>query len=139
MWFHGAYIATMGGWDKDRATRVSSLTNEEPSVVVEAGINIAREIVGKDRGNSRDGMIREGETSLRCGRYGSVRQRTSGAEDRHRGCGWGVGSHRGPEVFALGGSNEDVVGVDGDIFVERGEEESVEYFLGYTGRRGRHG
>ena len=138
MRFCGVYIATMGGWDKDRVTRVSSLANEEPLVVVEAGVNVVREVVGKDRGNSRDGMIREGETPLCCDRYGSVRQRMSGAEDGHRGRGWGVGSHRGSEVFVSGRSDEDVVGVDGDVLVKRGKEEGIKDFLGDLGRSGRH-
>ena len=36
-------------------------------MVVEAGVDIVGEIVGKDRSDSRDGVIREGETPLRRG------------------------------------------------------------------------
>ena len=84
MRFCGAYIATMRGWDKDRTTRVSSLANEEPLVVVEAGVDIVREIVGKDCGDSCDGVIREGETSLCCGGCGSVCEGVSVREGLRR-------------------------------------------------------
>ena len=63
----------MCGGNKDRAARVSSLTNEEPLVVVKACVDVVREIIRKDCGDSRDGVIREGETSLCCGRRGSIR------------------------------------------------------------------
>ena len=129
----------MCGGDKDRATGVSSLTNEEPLVVVESGIDIVREVVGEDCGDSRYSVVGEGETPLCRGRCGSVRQRTSGAEDGYIGCGWGIGGHWGSEVFASGGSDEDVVGVDGNVLVERGKEKGVENFLGDLGGSGRHG
>jgi hypothetical protein len=139
MWFDGAYVMAMCGGDKDRATRVSSLANEEPLVVVKACVDIVREVIGEDCGDSRYSVVREGETSLCCGRYGGVRQRTSGAEDGYIGCGWGSGGHRGSEVFTSGGSDKDVVGVDSNILVERGEEEGVEDFLGDLGGSRRHG
>jgi hypothetical protein len=128
----------MCGGDEDRVTRVSSLANEEPLVVVEASVDIVREIVGKDGGDSHDGVIREREASLRVGGCGSVRQRSSGAKDGYVGCGWGVGSHRGSEVFATWGGDENVVRVDGDVLVEWSEEESVEDFLGDSRGSGRH-
>ena len=128
----------MCGGDKDRATGVSSLTNEEPLVVVKSSVDIVREIVGENCGDGRRSVVREGETSLRRGRCGGVRQRTSGVEDRYVSCGRGINGHRGSEVFSSGGSDENVVGVNGDIFVERGKEEGVEDFLGDLGRSGRH-
>ena len=128
----------MCGGDKDRATRVSSLANEEPLVVVEAGVDIMREIVGKDCGDSRDGVIREGKTSLCRGGRGRVRKGTSGAEDRDVSRAWGIGGHRGSKVFTSWRSDEDVVGIHGDILVERGEEEGIEDFLSDLGGGRRH-
>jgi hypothetical protein len=139
MRFRRAYIATVRRGDKDRATRVSSLTNEEPLVVVKSCVDVVWEIIGEDCGDSRYSVVRERETSLCRGRRGRVRQGTSGAEDGYIGCCWGIGGHRGSEIFASGGGDEDIVGVNGDIFVERGEEESVEDFLGYLRGSGRHG
>ena len=45
VWLGRAYVTAMCGGNKDRATRVSSLTNEEPLVVVKAGVDIMREVV----------------------------------------------------------------------------------------------
>ena len=45
MWFCGAYIAAVGRWDKDRATGMPSLANEEPLVVVKVGIDIMGEVI----------------------------------------------------------------------------------------------
>ena len=129
----------MCGGDKDRATRVSSLTNEEPLVVVKSSVDIVWKVVGEDCGDSRYSVVGERETSLCRGGCGSVRQRTSGAEDGYIGCGRGIGGHRGSEVFASGGSDEDVVGVDGNVLMERGKEEGVKDFLGDLGGSGRHG
>ena len=50
----------MCGGDKDRATGVSSLTNEEPLVVVKACVDIVWEVVGEDCGDSRYSVVREG-------------------------------------------------------------------------------
>ena len=128
----------MCGGNKDRATRVSSLTNEEPLVVVKACVDIVREVIRENRGDSRYSVVREGEAPLRRGRYGSVRQRTSSAEDGYIGCDWGIGGHRGSEILAARRSDKHVIGIDGDVFVKRGEEESVEDFLCDLGRSGRH-
>ena len=114
------------------------MANEEPLVVVEAGVDIVREIVGKDGDDGRDGVIREGEASLRVGGHGSIRQRSSGVKDGYVGCGWGVSSHWGLKVFATWGGDEDVVRVDSDVLVEWSEEESVEDFLGNARGSGRH-
>ena len=138
MWFCRANIAAMRGGDKDRATWVSSLANEEPLVVVKASIDVMGEIIGEDCSDSRSGVVREGEASLCCGGCGSIRQRTLGAEDGYVGCGWGICGHRGSEVFSSGGGDKDIVGVDGDILVERGEKERVENFLSDLRRSGRH-
>ena len=129
----------MCGGDKDRATGVSPLTNEEPLVVVKSCVDVVWEVVGEDCGDSRCSVVREGEASLRRGRCGGVCEGTSGTEDRDVSRARGIGGHRGSKVFAARGGDEDVVGVDSDVLVKRGEEEGVEYFLGYAGRCGRHG
>ena len=108
-------------------------------MVVKAGVDVMREVVGKDGGDSRDGVVRERETSLRCGGRGGVDEGSFGAEDRDVSCDRGISGHRGSEVFTARSGNKDVVGVYGDVFVERGEEESVENFLGDLWRGGRHG
>ena len=124
--------------DKDCAAGVSSLANEEPLVVVKACVDIVRKVVGEDRGDGRDGMVGKREATLRSSGYGSVRQLSSGTKNGYIGCSWGVGSHRRSEVFASRRSDEDIVGVYSDVFVERGEEEGVENFLGDLGGSGRH-
>ena len=128
----------MGGQDKNCVTRVSSLANEEPLVVVKARIDIVREVVREDCSDSRDSVVREGKASLCRGGYRDVLERTFGAENGDVSHDWGRGGHRGSEVFASGGGDKDIVRVNGDIFVKWGEKESVEYFLGYAGRRGGH-
>ena len=125
--------------NEDRATGVSSLANEEPLVVVKAGIDIVGEVVGEDCSYGRDGMVRERETALRTGRCGGVRQRSSGIEDGYISSNWGVCGHRGSEVFTSRGGYKDVVGVDSDVLVEWGKEEGVEDFLGNSRGCGRHG
>ena len=138
VWFCRAYIATMRGGDEDRAMGVSSLANEEPLVVVEACVDVVWEVVGENCGDSRGSVVGKGETPLCRGGCRSVHERTLGAQNRDIGCGWGSSVHRGSEVFAMGRGDKDVIGIDGDVFVKRGEEESVEDFLGYLGRSGRH-
>ena len=129
----------MCGGDKDRATGVSSLTNEEPLVVVKSCVDVVWEVVGKDCGDSRCRVVREGEASLRRGRRGGVCEGASGTEDRDVSRARGIGGHRGSEVLAARGGDEDVVGVNGDVLVEWGKEKSVEDFLGYLRGGGRHG
>ena len=138
MWLRRAYIAAMCGGDKDRTTGVSSLANEEPLVVVKAGIDIVGEVIREDCGNGRDGMIGKGETPLRRSRCRGVCKGVSSAEDGDVGCDRGIGGCQGSEVFATRRSDKHVVGVDGDVFMKRGKEESVEDFLGDLGRSGRH-
>ena len=129
----------MHGGNKDRTMGVSSLTNEEPLVVVKSCIDVMWEIVREDGGDSRGGVIWKGEAALRHSGYRGIHERSSCAEDGDVCCDWGFGSRRGSEVFTAWGGDKDIVRVDGDVFVERSEEESVEYFLGYAGRCGRHG
>jgi hypothetical protein len=107
-------------------------------VVVKAGIYIVGEVVGKDRGYGRDGVIGERETALCGSGCGGVRQRSTGAKDGYIGRSWGVCGHRGSEIFAAWGGDKDVVGVDGDVLVEWSKEESVEDFLSYSRGSGRH-
>ena len=118
---------------------VSPLTNEEPLVVVKTCIDIVREVVRKDGSDGRGGVIWKGETSLRRGGSGSIREGGFGAENGDVSHGWNGGSHRRSEVLTSGGGDKHVVGIDSDVFVKRGEKESVKYFLGYAGRCGRHG
>ena len=138
MQLRGAYVAMMCGGDENHATGVSSLANKEPLVVVEACVDVVREVIREDHGDSCGGVIRKGEASLRRGGYGSVRKRTFSAEDGYIGRDWGICGHWGSEVFSSWGGDEDVVRVDGNVFMERGEEESVEDFLSDLGRSGRH-
>ena len=128
----------MCGGDKDCATGVSPLTNEEPLVVVKACVDVVREVIRKDCGDSRDGVVGEGETPLRRSGCRSICEGTFGAKDRDVGCDRGVGSHQGSEILVVRRGNKDVVGINGDVFVERGEEEGVEDFLSDLGRSGRH-
>ena len=80
----------------------------------------------------------KGEKSRNSGGCRSVLEWTFGAEDRHIGRDWGSGSRRGLEVFASRGGDENIVGVNGDVLVKRGEEESIENFLGDLGGCRRH-
>ena len=128
----------MRGGDKDCATRVSCLSNEEPLVVVEARIDGMREVIRENRGDSHGGVIRNGEAPLCRGGCGSVHKGTFGAEDGHIGYSWGICGRRGLKVFTSRGGDEDVVGVNGDVLVERSKEESVEDFLSDLGGSGRH-
>ena len=129
----------MRGGDEDRAMGVLSLADEEPVVIVEACVDVVREVIREDRGNGRDGVVREGETPLRRGGCGSVRKRTFGIENGYISRGWGIHSRWGSKVFTLRGGDKDVVGVNGDVLVEWSKEESVEDFLSNLGGSGRHG
>ena len=83
-------------------------------------------------------MVRKGGTSLCRGGYGSIREGAFGAKDGDISRGWGVGVHWGSEVLVSRRSNENIIGVDGNVFVERGEKEGVKDFLSYLGGSGRH-
>ena len=105
-----ADVAAVCGGDKDRATGVSSLTNEEPLVVVKACVDIVWEVVGEDCGDSCYSVVRERETSLCRGRCGGVYEGTSGTEDRDVSRARGISSHWGSEIFAArGGDRKSVV------------------------------
>ena len=139
MRFRRAYIAAVRGGDKDCATRVSSLTNEEPLVVVKSCVDAVREVVGEDCGDSRCGVVGKGEVTLCRGGRGSVRKGTFGAENGDIGRSRGNGIHWGSEIFVARRGDEYVIGVDGDVLVEWSKEESIEDFLGYLRGSGRHG
>ena len=126
------------GRDEDRAAGVSSLTNEEPLVIVKACVDIMWEVVREDCGDSRGSVVREGETPLHRGGCRSVCEGTFGAENGDVSRSWGRSIHWGSEVFAARGGDKGVIRVDGDILVERGKEEGVEDFLSYLGGRERH-
>ena len=83
-------------------------------------------------------MVREGEAPLRRGRSRSVHKGVLSTENRDIGYDWGSGCHQGSEALTPRGGDEDVVGIDGDVFVRRGEEKGVEDFLSYLRRSGRH-
>ena len=114
------------------------MANEEPLVVVEAGVDIVREVVGEDRGNGRYGVIREGEVSLCCGGYGSVGEKAFGAKDRDIGRDRGIGGYRGSGVFVTRRGDEDIVGVDGDVLMKWGKEKGVKDLLSNSRGSGRH-
>ena len=136
--FHRARIVVTRGRDEDHTARVSSLSNEKPLMVVKVCVDIVWEIIREDCGDSRGSVVRKGETPLCRSRCGSVREGTFGTENGDVSHGWSSDVHRGSEVFMSRGGNEDIIGVNGDVFMKRGEEESVEDFLSYLGGCGRH-
>ena len=138
VWLRRTHIAAMHGGNEDHATRVSPLTDEEPLIGVESGIDIVWEVVGKDRGYGRNSMIGEGETPLCCSGSGSVHERAFGTENRDVSCYGGISGHWGSEILTSRGGDENVIGVYSDILMEWGEEEGVEDFLSDLGRSGRH-
>ena len=129
---------TVCGRDEDRATRVSSLTNEEPLMVVEACVDVVWEVIRKNRGYGCNGVIWKQETSLGHGGRGSVLKRASSVENGDIGRDWSDGGHQGSEVFVSGGGDKNIIGVDGDVLVVWGKQEGVKDFLSYLGGSGRH-
>ena len=115
------HIAAMHGGNEDRAMRVSSLTNEEPLMVVKACVDIMWEVVQEDRSYGCDGVVGKGEAPLCCGGSGSVHERAFGAENGDVSHDWGSSGHRGSEVLVSRGGDENVVGVDGDVLVKWGK------------------
>ena len=128
----------MCGGDEDRATGVSSLTNEEPLVIVKACIDVMREVIQKDCGDGCNSVVREGEAPLRRSGSRSIYEGTLVVKNGDIGHGWGSGHHWGLGAFASRGGNEDVIRVNGNVLVKRGEEEGVEDFLSDSGGSGRH-
>ena len=129
----------MRGRDEDCVMGVSSLANKEPLMVVEVRVDVVREVIRKDGGDGRGGVVRKGEASLCRGGCRSFLEGSFSAEDRNVSrdrCGRG---HRGSEVLASRGGDEYVVGINGDVFVKRGEEEGIGDFLSDSRRSGRHG
>ena len=128
----------MCGGDKDRVTGVSSLTNEEPLVVVKVRIDIVWEVVRENCGDSRGSVVRKGEAPLCRGGCGSSVEGLSSTEDGDVSRDRGSGGHWGSEVFVSRGGDEHVVGINSDVFVKWGEEKGVEDFLSDSGGSGRH-
>ena len=128
----------MHGGNEDRAAGVSSLANEEPLMVVKTGVDVMRKVIRQDRSNSRGSVVRKGETALRRGGRRSIQERAFGAEDGDVSRDWGIGVHWGSEDLTSRGGDENIIGVDGNVLMKRGEEESVEDFLGNLGGSGRH-
>ena len=114
------------------------MTNEEPLVIVKTCIDIVWEVIREDHGDGRGGVVREGEAPLRRGGRGSVRERAFGGKDGDVSHDRGSGICWRLEVFALRRGEKDIIGVNGDVLVKRGEKESVEDFLSYAGGSGRH-
>ena len=50
----------------------------------------------------------------------------------------GISGYRGLVVFSMRRGNVNIIGVDGDIVVERSKKEGVEQFLGNVGGSGGH-
>ena len=128
---------TRGG-NEDRATRVSSLTDEKPLVVVETHIVVMWEVVRENCSDGCGSVVWKGKAPLCCGGCGSFFKRAFRAKDGDIGCNWGSGGHRRSEVFASRGSDEDVVGINGNVLVKRGEKEGIKDFLGDLGGSERH-
>ena len=83
-------------------------------------------------------MIGEGKAPLRHSGHGDISQRLSRAQNRDvSGCS-GSGSHWGLRVFSSGEGDKNIVGIDSDIFVKRGEEEGIEKFARDLRQSGRH-
>ena len=75
---------------------------------------------------------------MRRGGCWGVHEKTLGTEDQDVGCNRGIGVHWGSEVFVSRGGDENIIRVDGNVFMKRGEEEGVKDFLGNSGGSGRH-
>ena len=129
----------MCGGDEDHVAGVSSLTNEEPLVVMKACVDIVWEVVREDGGNGRGGMVWKGKASLCRGGRGGILKGAFGAENRDVSRGWSRGSHQGSEVFSTRRGDKDVIGVDGNVLVKQGEEEGVEDLLSNARGCRRHG
>jgi hypothetical protein len=139
MWFGRMHVLAVRGGNEDRAAGVSPLTNEEPLIGMESGIDIVWEVIGKDCCDSSDCMIGERETSLCCSRRWFSGEGSSSTKNGDVSRDRGVGNHRGLEVLPSRSGNIDVVRVDSDIIMERGEKKGVKHFLSYTGGCRRHG
>ena len=127
--FGRLYSASMRGGDKDSAMRMSSLTNEEPLMVVKSGIDIMWEVIREDSHNGGNGMVREREASLCRGRDWRIGKRLSSGEDGDVSRDGRIGRHQGSKVFLSRGGHKDIIRINGDILVEWGKKESVEKFL----------
>ena len=88
------------------------------------------------RSDGLDGVVRKGKTPLRRGGCGSFFEGSFGAEDGDVSRDWCGRGHWGLGVFVSRRSDEDVVGVNGDVLMERGDEESVKDFLSDSGGSG---
>ena len=107
-------------------------------MVVKARIDVMWEVVQEDRSDSHGSMVWKGIAPLRRGGCGSIHERALSAENGDISCNRGGSVHRGLGGFVSRGGDENIVGVNGDVFVKRCEEEGVEDFLGYLGGSGRH-
>ena len=138
MRFGGVYSVSMRRGDKDHAAGVSSLTNEEPLRVVQSGVDIMREVVRKDCRNGSNCVIGEGKTFLHCGGYWFGGKGSPCAKNGDVGRDRGASSHWGSEILLLRRGDEDIVGVNGDIFMKGGEEESIKQLACNLGQSRRH-
>jgi hypothetical protein len=107
-------------------------------MVVEACVDIMWEVIREDCGYGHDSVVGKGEAPLCRGGSGSIHKGAFGAENEDVSCDWGSSNHRGLEVLASRGGDENVVGVNGDVLMKQGEKEGVEDILSYLGGSGRH-
>ena len=117
---------------------MSSLSDEEPLLVMKVGIDVMWEVIGEDGRNGGNSVIWKWKTPLCRGRGGNVTEGLSCAQDRDVSHNGRVGGRWWSEVFPSRGSNIDVVRIHSDVVVEWGEKEGVENFLGDARRSGRH-
>ena len=88
MWFCGAHVAAMCGGDKDRATGVASLTNEEPLMVMESSIDIVWKVVREDGSYGCNSVVGKGKAPLRRGGSRSIHEGAFGTENGDVSCDW---------------------------------------------------
>ena len=124
--------------DEDRASGVLALANKEPLVGVEPGIDIMWEVIGKDGCDGSDSMVRERETPLCHSRHWFGREGSSCTQNGDVGHSGGVGDHRGSEILSSRSGDIDVIRINGDVVVERGEKEGIKQFLSHARGSGRH-
>ena len=115
------------------------MSHKKPLVGVEPGIDVVWQVVRKDCRDGGNSVIGKRETPLCRSGHQFGGKGASSTEDRDIGHRGSVDSHWGLEVFPSRGGDIDVVGVNGDIVVERGKKKGVEYFLSYAGGCRRHG
>ena len=95
-------------------------------MVVKSGVNVVREVVGKDSGDGSYSMIGKREASLCRSRDWRSGERLTSSKNRHISRSGGVGGHWGSVVFSMRRGHIDIVGVNGDIVMEWSKKEGIE-------------